>query len=142
MSSALKIGDLAGKLSVPVETIRYYEREGLLAAPPRTAGNYRLYDLAAVERLTFIRNCRILGMTLEDVRTFLMAKDTPDRGCGQINALVDTHIEQIDMRITELERLKGSLTALRDRCGPARQARDCGILNELTHDHDPHSPCR
>lgn len=141
MPPALKIGELATRLNVPVETIRYYEKEGLLPSPARTAGNYRLYDNSATERLTFIRNCRTLGITLDEVRSLLHAKDSPDAECGAVNRLVDAHIAQIDIRIAELERLKGSLRALRTRCGPARHARDCGILNELTHEHDPRSPC-
>ncbi|MFZ5699623.1 MAG: Cd(II)/Pb(II)-responsive transcriptional regulator [Pseudomonadota bacterium] len=141
MSSALKIGELAARLNVPVETIRYYERESLLPSPARTSGNYRLYDHAAVERLTFIRNCRTLGITLEEVRALLRAKDSPDAECGSVNRLVDTQIARIDVNIAELERLKSSLQALRERCGPARHTRDCGILNELTHEHDPRSPC-
>lgn len=141
MSSVLKIGEVASRLCVPVETIRYYEKEGLLPSPARTTGNYRLYDAGIVERLTFIRNCRTLGITLEEVRTLLRAKDSPDVECGSVNRLVDAHIAQVDVRMAELERLKASLQALRTRCGPARHARDCGILNELTHDHDPHHPC-
>lgn len=141
MNPSFKIGDLAGKVGIPVETIRYYEREGLLPAPPRTAGNYRLYDRNALERLTFIRNCRMLDMTLEEVRSFLDAKDSPDQQCDGINTRVDLHIEQIDLRIAELARLKASLQSLRSCCDSIRPARDCGILHELTHDHDPHAPC-
>ncbi|MFZ5530507.1 MAG: Cd(II)/Pb(II)-responsive transcriptional regulator [Pseudomonadota bacterium] len=141
MSEALKIGELAGRLSVPVETIRYYEKEGLLPSPARTAGNYRLYDQNAVERLTFIRNCRTLGMNLGEVRALLRAKDQPDIECGSVNHLIDTHIAQIDERIAAMLRLKGSLTSLRMHCGSARVSRDCGILSELAHCHDPHSPC-
>lgn len=140
MTSALKIGELAGRLSVPVETIRYYEKEGLLPSPTRTAGNYRLYDQAAVERLTFIRNCRTLGIALEDVRTLLRAKDRPDAECSAVNQLVDAHIAKIDVHMAELQRLKGSLQALRECCGPARQSRDCGILQELTHEHEKRQP--
>lgn len=142
MSPALKIGELASRLNVPVETIRYYEKEGLLPSPARTAGNYRLYDNSATERLTFIRNCRTLGITLDEVRSLLRAKDSPDAECGAVNRLVDAHIARIDEHIEDMQRLKGSLASLRERCGSARVSRDCGILNELTHDHDPRKPCR
>ena len=141
MSSSLKIGEVAGRLSVPVETIRYYEKEGLLPSPTRTTGNYRLYDAGTVERLTFIRNCRTLGMNLEEVRALLRAKDQPDTECGAVNHLVDSHIARIDEHIADMQRLKASLASLRERCGSARVSRDCGILNELTHDHDPRKPC-
>lgn len=141
MQASIRIGELATRLGLPVQTIRYYEREGLLPTPSRTAGNYRLYDQGTVERLTFVRNCRALDMSLEEVRAFLRARDTPEQGCGGINDLVDQHIASIDARIDELQRLKQTLATLRHRCGASRKAKDCGILTELTHDHDPHCPC-
>jgi len=141
MQESIRIGELATRLGLPVQTIRYYEREGLLPSPSRTAGNYRLYDQEAVERLTFVRNCRALDMSLEEVRAFLRAKDAPEQGCGGINDLVDQHIVQIDSRILELQRLKQTLASLRHRCGSSRKVKDCGILNELTYEHDPRSPC-
>ena len=71
MSKHLKIGELAKRTGCPVETIRYYEREALLAAPRRSEGNYRLYDDAHAERLQFIRHCRSLDMTLDEIRSLL-----------------------------------------------------------------------
>lgn len=75
----MKIGVLAKQADCPVETVRYYEREGLLPAPARTEGNYRLYSSEHLERLTFIRNCRTLDMTLDEIRRLLALMDSPAR---------------------------------------------------------------
>lgn len=133
MNTALKIGGLARRTGCPVETIRYYEREGLLPAPARSEGNYRLYGDNHVDRLSFIRRCRSLDMTLDEVRLLLRFHDAPDENCEAVNDLLDAHIGHVAARIGELQRLKTQLRALRRQCGAARQVRDCGILNELSH---------
>ncbi len=127
-----RIGELANEFSLPVETIRYYEREGLLAAPTRSAGNYRLYDERQRERLSFIRRCRSLDMTLDEVRALLLVKDTPEEHCSKVNALLDTHIHHVTERIGELRRLKQQLQHLREQCGADRLGRDCAILKNLS----------
>lgn len=132
MNTVLKIGELARQTGCPVETIRYYEREGLLPAPGRSAGNYRLYGDRHVERLSFIRRCRSLDMTLDEVRVLLHFHDAPDENCETVNALLDTHIGHVAARIEELRQLEEQLRDLRRQCGESRQARDCGILNKLS----------
>ena len=87
MSNSLKIGELAKRTGCLVETIRYYEREGLLLEPARSEGNYRLYTDIHVERLQFIRHCRVLDMTLEEIRNLLRFRDAPDENCREVNAL-------------------------------------------------------
>lgn len=114
-----------------METIRYYEREGLLPAPARTAGNYRLYSDAHIERLLFIRHCRSLDMTQDEIRTLLRFRDAPEENCGQVNTLLDAHIGHVAARIAELKNLEKQLKALRRQCEYDRTAKDCGILNEL-----------
>ncbi len=135
MKIALKIGELARQTGCPVETIRYYERDGLLSAPARSEGNYRLYDKRHVERLSFIRRCRSLDMTLDEIRILLRFRDAPDENCETVNELLDAHIGHVATRISELKRLEKQLGELRRRCGEKRQARDCGILNELSQAH-------
>ena len=132
MTAHLKIGILARNADCPVETIRYYEREGLLPVPGRTDGNYRLYSADDVERLAFIRNCRSLDMTLEEIRQLLRLKDTPRESCEDANALVDAHVGHVEERITELQRLKSQLKGLRRRCAAAGNSKDCGILDGLS----------
>lgn len=127
----MKIGDLAHATGTPVETIRYYEREGLLPAPARSAANYRLYDARHQERLQFIRHCRSLDMSLDEVRVLLRVRDEPGADCGDVNALLDAHIGHVSQRIRELRALEKHLKALRQTCGAERPAEQCGILQGL-----------
>ena len=131
MIETLKIGELASRTACPVETIRYYEHEGLLSAPVRSTGNYRLYGKAHVERLSFIRHCRSLDMALEEIRTLLRFRDAPQENCDGANQLLDEHIVHVAARIADLNRLARELKSLRQQCGVAKAAKDCGILNEL-----------
>jgi Cd(II)/Pb(II)-responsive transcriptional regulator len=131
MSNSLKIGELATRTDCLVETIRYYEREGLLPEPARTEGNYRLYTVTHVERLQFIRHCRSLDMTLEEIRNLLRFRDRPNENCSEVNALLDEHIEHVAKRIKELKLLQKNLRGLRSLCQRARATKDCGILRSL-----------
>jgi Cd(II)/Pb(II)-responsive transcriptional regulator len=131
VSLNLKIGDLARRTQCPAETIRYYEREGLLPEPTRTAGNYRVYGREHVERLAFIRNCRSLDMTLEEIRQLLRVRDIPQENCDAAHRLLDEHIAHVATRVTELQLLERQLKALRRQCGPAHVEKECGILDGL-----------
>jgi Cd(II)/Pb(II)-responsive transcriptional regulator len=126
----MKIGELARLTESQVETIRYYEREGLLPAPARTDGNYRTYTQAHVERLSFIRNCRSLDMTLEEIRSLLRLRDSPHDQCESVNALIDEHIEHVNARVASLQVLQQQLVDLRRRCADGA-ANQCGILERL-----------
>jgi len=128
----MKIGELALATATPAETIRFYEREELLAAPPRTEGNYRIYGREHVERLTFIRHCRSLDMALDEIRRLLQFKDSPQDDCMGVNALLDEHITHVNQRIRELRVLEKQLKLLRDQCPEAQEASECGILKGLS----------
>ena len=125
----MKIGDLARATGTQAETIRYYEREGLLAEPARTDANYRRYDESHVARLGFIRHCRALDMTLDEIRALLRFQDDPAANCGAVNELLDEHIGHVGERIRELQKLQAELKALRAQCDAAGAA--CGILETL-----------
>lgn len=127
----MKIGELAKVARCPVETIRYYEREGLLAPPQRTTGNFRVYGPAHVERLRFIRNCRALDMSQEEIRRLLALSDNPAEGCGAVNSLFDEHIAHVEERIRELSQLREQLASLRSCCQADARVDDCGILHGL-----------
>ena len=127
----MKIGELAQATGTLVETIRYYEREKLLPEAARTASNYRVYGPAHVERLGFIRHCRALDMTLDEVRVLLRFKDAPERNCAGVNELLDQHITHVAERIRELRALEKQLKLLREQCVEASAASECGILKEL-----------
>lgn len=128
----LKIGELAKKAGCQVETVRYYEREALLPPPARSGGNFRLYDLDHVERLRFIRHCRNLDMNLDEIRTLLSFRDTPSASCGEVNALLDEHIQHVGERIEELTMLQKQLKALRRQCRTVQKAEHCEILKGLS----------
>ena len=116
----MKIGELAKLTDCAVETIRYYERENLLPEPARSDGNYRVYTQAHAERLTFIRNCRTLDMTLEEIRSLLALRDSPQDQCESVNALIDEHIHHVKARIDGLMALQTQLLDLRQRCAKGR----------------------
>lgn len=125
------IGELAKQSGCKVETVHYYERVGLLPLPDRTAGNYRVYDESHLERLRFIRTCRAIDMSLDDVRRLLYFRDRPDLACHEINELLDTHIAHLDEQVSELRGLQKYLRELRTCCDSPRTAGDCGILAAL-----------
>jgi Cd(II)/Pb(II)-responsive transcriptional regulator len=129
----LKIGELAKHTGSQVETIRYYEREGLLPAPARSGGNYRLYGAAHLERLQFIRHCRSLDMTLNEIRSLLSFRDVPEESCSAVNTLLDKHIEHVAHRIRDLQALQKQLKALRSLCQATQAIKDCEILQTLSN---------
>lgn len=133
MSTMIRIGELSKLAECPVETIRYYEREGLLSKPKRTSGNYRLYDRNHVESLQFIRNCRALDMTLEEIRTLFALRTTPARTCTEVNDLLDEHIMHVRDRISDLRRLDRTLRALRAKCRRTLSVENCEILKGIGH---------
>ncbi|ANN78335.1 Cd(II)/Pb(II)-responsive transcriptional regulator [Bordetella flabilis] len=128
----MKIGELAKAAGTTVETVRYYEKEGLLPAPERGVNNYRSYGPLHAERLRLIRNCRALDMTQDEIRAILTLADSQGADCGPINEIFEDHMRHVDERIAELTQLKAQLSALRQRCASARpHAEDCGILHGL-----------
>ncbi|WP_259734966.1 Cd(II)/Pb(II)-responsive transcriptional regulator [Synechococcus sp. CS-602] len=129
---SMQIGELARATGVKIETIRYYEREHLLPVPQRTDGNYRLYSPQHVEQLRFIRFCRSLDMSLEEVRVLIGARDAPAGSCRTVNALLDEKMAEVDARVDELRQLQHQLRNLRGLCPQSDEVKTCGILVELT----------
>lgn len=127
----MRIGELGKKAECLVQTVRFYESEGLLPEPARSEGNFRLYDEVHLQRLLFIRRCRAKDMTLDEIRQLLNLRDRPELGCGEVNALVDAHIAQVRTKMKELRALERELMDLRRSCDSARTSRECGILNSL-----------
>ena len=126
-----KIGQLATQTGSKVETIRYYEQQRLLPQPTRSDGNYRLYGAEHVKRLRFIRHCRSLDMTLDEIRTLLDFRDTSDANCAGVNTLLDKHIGHVADRIKDLKALQTQLKQLRQQCHSVQSMVQCGILQEL-----------
>lgn len=128
----MKIGELSKLAACTVETIRYYEHEGLLPEAPRNQhNNYRQYQIKHLEYLIFIRRCRALEMTHEEIRQLLVARVEPDASCASVNELIDHHLLDVQNRIRELHALSDELSHIRSQCGEAKSSKDCGILHEL-----------
>lgn len=129
----MRIGELAKRGGVDAQTVRYYEREGLLAAPSRTASGYRAYGPQHVERLNFIRHCRSLDMPLADVKRLLALSSDRTVSCEDVNGLVQAHLERVRAKRDALAALEKQLAALRAHCESGHRVADCGILEELIH---------
>lgn len=142
MRTALRIGALAARTQTAVQTVRYYERVGLIPSPARSAGNYRLYGERHLERLLFIRHCRALDLSLMQIRGLLELRDSPGKSCDAVNAVVDAHIERVTRRMGELRWLQRRLKSLRAGCAETRVVRDCRILGELSRGATTHAPAR
>ena len=126
------IGDLATATNVKVVTIRYYEQIGLLKVPPRSAGHYRTYNEAHVGRLRFIRRCRDLGFTLDQVRDLLRLASEQDQNCSEVDRLTVEHLAEIERKIADLERLADELRRLSTCCKGNQPIADCRIIEALS----------
>ena len=126
----MKIGELGAATSTKVETVRYYEKIGLLPPPARTAANYRAYGSAHLARLSFIRRARDLGFTLEAVRELLALADDTGQSCEAVDAIASTHLTEIDRKITDLSALRAELGRVIDSCQHGTVA-NCKIIETL-----------
>ncbi len=127
----MRIGELAKATGVDIETIRYYEKCGLLTAPPRHANGYRDYAQPQQERLAFIRHCRALDMPLADIKRLLDFVEHPEADCDDINQLIDAQLARVHARLESMRALEHQLAALRSRCNAHHPVSECGILHEL-----------
>lgn len=127
---AFKIGALAKLAGCPVVTIRFYEKEGLLANPERTKSNYRIYSDKDVERLRFILHCRQHGIKLDDIRKLLTIRENPNSDCAFVHNLIKEQLAWTESQIASLLALKEELIRLSsaDACEPNGQ---CAILSQL-----------
>lgn len=132
----LAIGELGRLTGTKVETIRYYERIGLLAAPTRTAGNYRAYGPGHLNRLSFIRRSRDLGFSLGQVRVLLTLSDDRHQPCEAIDAIARQHLAEVDRKIADLRALRRELGNMIDQCRCGTVA-ECRIIEALSPGHPP-----
>ena len=128
----MQIGELAQAARCSVATIRYYEQAGLMPKPERTAGNFRSYEAAHLERLRTIRGGRGLDLSLDEIRVLLAQADGAARDCAGIDRVIDDHLAHVDERIEALQRLRGQLQDLRARCDGAHEVDACGVWSGLT----------
>lgn len=127
---SLGIGSLSKQTGCNIETIRYYEREGLLPNPPRTGGGHRMYDDEHLKRLTFIRRSRELGFTLEAVRDLLRMVDGEHYTCAEVKSLTLNHLKDVRGKLSDLKKLEKVLKQLADRC-TGDEAPKCPIVEAL-----------
>ncbi len=127
----MQIKDLANATGVDPETIRYYEKLGLLPEPARRSNGYRDYQASHLQRLSFIRHCRALDMPLADVQRLLGFVDSPDAHCADANQLVDEQLARVRARLKSMQALEKQLLQLRARCAETHEGQPCGILEEL-----------
>ena len=129
--TSLSIGALSKATGTTVEAIRWYERVGVLPAPARTAGNYRAYGPAHLERLSFVRRARDLGFTLDQVRELLRLADERGRSCDAVDRVAREHLGEVERKIADLEALRRELQGLIGQCRHGT-VDECRIIEALS----------
>jgi len=130
------IGTLSKRTGVNIETIRYYEKSGIMPDPPRTSGGYRVYKEAHLKRLLFIRRCRQLGFTMADIEGLLGLVDESGYTCGEVHALTLDHAEMVKQKIKDLKRLEKTLRSIASQC-TGDDVPECPIIDALLDSSDP-----
>jgi MerR family copper efflux transcriptional regulator len=128
---SLTIGAVAKAADVGVETIRFYEREGLIAAPPRRRSGYRQYPADTVRRVRFIRRAKDLGFTLKEIGELLSMRVDAEKSCAEVRTLARAKIGDIDEKLAALQRMKAALEHLAQRCRGEGPTTECPILDAL-----------
>ena len=129
-SARFAIGALSKQAECKVETIRYYEHVGLLPAPGRTTGGYRLYGTEHLKRLTFIRRARALGFSIDEVRTLLRLADERERSCARARVVAANHLEDVRAKIADLKAMERVLRDTVARCATGKGS-DCPLIEAL-----------
>lgn len=129
--TGLTIGRLARQTGLATETLRYYERRGLISPHQRTASGYRLYRRDAFQRLRFIRRAQALGFSLDEIAELLALSDDADQSAAAVKQFTQSKIQDIESRIRDLERMKQGLAALESRCPGHGSTSECPILAAL-----------
>jgi MerR family mercuric resistance operon transcriptional regulator len=130
----LKVGEVAKRAAVNLQTIHFYERGGLLPKPPRTASNYRLYSEDAVCRVRFIKRAQELGLTLRDIKELLSLRARPGTRCADVRQQAQAKLRDIDDKIGVLQRMRRALTKLIGECSGRGAVTECPILEALDSD--------
>jgi MerR family mercuric resistance operon transcriptional regulator len=131
LTTSLAIGDLSHRTGCNVETIRYYERIGLLPPPRRSASRYRRYDADDVRRLAFVRRARQLGFTLDEVRALLRLAGAGEGACADAQALAATHLKDVRAKIADLRAMQRVLASVIRECDAGEHA-GCPLIDALS----------
>ena len=137
----MKIGDLAQASATGVETIRYYERQGLLPAPQRRPSGYREYDEAAVRQVRFVRGAKELGFSLEEIAQLLRLQDDREHGVDGIRRQAQARLDALDARIARMTAMRDALAALVAACPGEGAPEACPILERIHADGAPAGAC-
>ncbi|MDX2110251.1 MAG: heavy metal-responsive transcriptional regulator [Verrucomicrobiota bacterium] len=129
----LTIGKVAREAGIGIETVRFYERERLLAPPARSASGYRFFNEDTVPRLNFIKRAKDLGFTLAEIRDLLAFNEDTVNGCGDVKVLVEEKIAGVEAKIEDLKRIRKGLKTLAQRCPGTGASTQCPILAALTN---------
>lgn len=129
--TTLTIGRLARRAGVNVETIRYYERRGLLPEPPRTEAGYRQYNPQAIRLIRFIKRAQALGFTLEEIGDLLTLRVAPKSNCDAVERRAERAMARIAAKVAELDRMRAALSRLVSACRERRPTDECPILDAL-----------
>ncbi len=130
MSKEFSIGKLSSQTGVNIETIRYYEKEGILPAPPRTEGGHRLYGEEHTKRLIFVRRSRELGFNLVKIRTMLDMVDGGSLTCAEVKDITLKHLDDVRDKVSDLQKLEKTLKAIASKCKGSKTP-DCPIIDAL-----------
>lgn len=128
---SLRIGQLAEQAGVGVETVRFYERKGLLEEPERRPSGYREYPPAAVQRIRFIRRAKELGFSLKEISELLSLRVSPDSTCADVRSRARAKVAEIDEKLVSLTKMKIALERLAGRCRGKGPTEGCPILAEI-----------
>jgi DNA-binding transcriptional MerR regulator len=126
------IGDLAKETGLKVVTIRYYEQIGVLPVVKRTSGNYRTYGADHVRRLRFVRRCRDLGFSLDQVRGLLRLSVENRPSCAEVCQMAERHRQAVEKKIADLKRLASKLRRISASCNGRRTMAECRIIEALS----------
>ena len=129
--SQLTISQLAGKAGIPTTTVRYYERIGLVEPEDRSAGNYRLYSRASLEKRKFIRAAQAIGFTLDDTRALLADESGSAPKCGAVQGLIEDRLAEVELRLKDLRHVRKVLKAALEQCREQKQSDCCHVVEGL-----------
>ena len=130
----MRIGQLAKETGLNVQSIRFYEREGLLPSVDRSSSGYRIYQKDSIQRIQFIKHAQEVGFSLKEISELLSLKVNPDGSCHMVQQIAAEKLKQLDERLESIERMKLTLSSMMEMCGEGLPARACPILEALDND--------
>lgn len=133
---AMSIGELARSAQVPIDTVRYYEKQGLMPLVKRRASGYREYDADALRRLRFIRRAKALGFSLENIAELLALREQSGQGVRRVRAIAQRKLAEVEQKIDELQRMRKALSHLAAACPGQGRAEECPILRAFDNDEE------